>query len=125
MEMKWGIVPDMAGFALWRGLVRDDVLRELIYTAREFSGEEGVALGLVTRLADDPHAEAVALARQIAARNPDAVRAAKRLANLSRDAGADRILMAESVEQTALIATPNQMEAVMANVRKRPPVFTD
>ena len=27
MEMKWGIVPDMAGFALWRGLVRDDVLR--------------------------------------------------------------------------------------------------
>ena len=23
MEMKWGIVPDMGGFALWRGCVRD------------------------------------------------------------------------------------------------------
>lgn len=125
MEMKWGIVPDMAGFALWRGLVRDDVLRELVYTAREFPGEEAAALGFVTRLADDPHAAAMALAREIAARNPDAVRAAKRLANLSRDAGADQVLTAESVEQAALIATPNQMEAVMANVQKRPPVFTD
>lgn len=125
MEMKWGIVPDMAGFALWRGLVRDDVLRELIYTAREFSGEEGASRGFITRLADAPHAEAMALARKIAARNPDAVRAAKRLANLSRDAGADQVLTAESVEQAALIATPNQMEAVIANVQKRPPVFTD
>ena len=41
MEMKWGLVPDMGGYALWRGLVRGDVLRELVYTNREFSGEEG------------------------------------------------------------------------------------
>lgn len=125
MEMKWGLVPDMAGFALWRGLVRDDVLRELIYTAREFTGEQAVDLGFVTRLAEDPHAEALALARQIAARNPDAVRGAKRLANLARDEGAGPVLLAESVEQAALIATPNQMEAVMANLQKRPPAFTD
>lgn len=125
MEMKWGLVPDMAGFALWRGLVRDDVLRELIYTAREFTGEQAVDLGFVTRLAEDPHAEALALARQIAARNPDTVRGAKRLANLARDEGAGPVLLAESVEQAALIATPNQMEAVMANLQKRPPAFTD
>lgn len=125
MEMKWGLVPDMAGFALWRGLVRDDVLREMIYTAREFTGEQAVDLGFVTRLAEDPHAEALALARQIAARNPDAVRGAKRLANLARDEGAGPVLLAESVEQAALIATPNQMEAVMANLQKRPPAFTD
>ena len=42
MELKWGLVPDMGGYALWRGLVRDDVLRELIYTNREFTGEEAV-----------------------------------------------------------------------------------
>jgi len=125
MEMKWGLVPDMAGFALWRGLVRDDVLRELIYTAREFTGEQAVALGFVTRLADDAHAEAVTLAREIAARNPDAVRGAKRLANLARDDGAGPILLAESIEQAALIATPNQMEAVTANLQKRPANFAD
>ncbi|MFC7379321.1 crotonase/enoyl-CoA hydratase family protein [Brevundimonas sp. GCM10030266] len=125
MEMKWGLVPDMAGFALWRGLVRDDVLRELIYTAREFTGEQAVELGFVTRLADDPHAEAMALAREIAARNPDAVRRAKGLANLARDEGAGAILLAESVEQAALVASPNQVEAVMANLQKRAPNFAD
>ncbi|PKP92569.1 MAG: enoyl-CoA hydratase [Alphaproteobacteria bacterium HGW-Alphaproteobacteria-16] len=125
MEMKWGIVPDMAGYALWRGLVRDDVLRELTYTAREFLAEEGQTLGFITRIADDPHAAAMELARAIAARNPHAIRAAKRLSNLSADADAAAILTAESGEQAALMRSSNQIEAVMANMQKRPPVFTD
>ena len=123
MEIKWGIVPDMAGYALWRGLVRDDHLRELSYTAREFHAEEGLAMGFVSRIAADPHAEAMALARSIAGRNPHAVRAAKRLANLEGDAAA--ILLAESREQAALLRTPNQIEAVMANMQKRVPNFAD
>ena len=123
MEIKWGIVPDMAGCALWRGNVRDDVLRELVYTAREFDAGEALALGFVTRIAADPHAEAMALARAIADRNPDAVRAAKRLANLEGDAGA--VLLAESREQAALLRSPNQIEAVMANMQKRAPTFID
>lgn len=123
MEMKWGIVPDMAGYALWRGNVRDDALRELAYTAREFDAEEGQRFGFVTRIAEDPHAEAMALARAIAGRNPHAIRAAKRLANLEADAG--ETLLAESREQAALLRTPNQIEAVMANMQKRPPAFSD
>ncbi len=124
MEMKWGLIPDMAGTALWRGNVRDDVLRELIYTNREVSGAEGAALGLVTRTADDPRAEALALARQIASRNPDAVRGAKRLANAAFDTDAAGMLLAESREQGLLIRSANQIEAVMANMQKRPPNFT-
>lgn len=123
MELKWGIVPDMAGFALWRGNVRDDVLRELVYTAREFTAEEALGFGFVTRIAEDPHAEAMALARAIAGRNPDAIRAAKRLANLEGDAAA--ILLAESAEQAALLRSPNQVEAVMANLQRRTPDFAD
>lgn len=123
MELKWGIVPDMAGFALWRGTVRDDALRELVYTAREFGAEEAQALGFVTRVAADPHAEAMALAQAIAGRNPEAIRAAKRLANFEGDAA--RVLLAESVEQAALLRSPNQIEAVMANMQKRAPNFTD
>lgn len=123
MEIKWGIVPDMAGFALWRGTVRDDALREAAYTARTFDAAEAQALGFVTRLADDPHAEAMALARAIAGRNPHAIRAAKRLANLEGDAAA--VLAAESAEQAALLRTPNQIEAVMANMQNRPPDFAD
>lgn len=124
MEGKWGLVPDMAGIALWRTLVRDDVLRELTYTAREFSGEEGLRHGFVTRLADDPYAEAMALAREIAGHNPDAVRGAKRLYNLAAgDAAA--VLAAESVEQGKVIRTPNQIEAVMAGMEKRAGRFVD
>ena len=39
--------------------------------------------------------------------------------------GLAAILKAESVDQVALIGSPNQVEAVMANMAKRPPVFSD
>lgn len=125
MEMKWGLVPDMAGYALWRGLVRDDVLRELVYTNREFTGAEAQALGLATFVETDPLAHATALAETIAARNPDAIRGAKRLSQAMVEQGTDAILMAESVEQAAVIRTPNQVEAVMAGMQKRSAKFSD
>ena len=124
-ETYWGLVPDMAGVALWRTLVRDDLLRELTYTAREFTGAQGLEYGFVTRLADDPRAEALALAREIAGRNPHAVRASKRLFNLAADGDAATVLRAESDEQIALMRSPNQVEAVRANMEKRAPVFAD
>ncbi len=124
-ELHWGIVPDMAGIALWRTLVRDDVLRELTYTAREFDAAEALAHGFVTRLADDPHAEALALARTIAGHNPDAIRAAKRLISLAADADGEALLQAESDEQIPLLRSPNQVEAVRANIEKRAAVFAD
>ncbi len=125
MEMKWGLVPDMAGIALWRTLARDDVLRELTYTNREFSGEDAVGMGFVTRTSENPHAAAMLLAHEIAARNPHAIRGAKRLYNQAADDDAATILRAESEEQRMVIRTPNQVEAVTANFEKRAPKFTD
>jgi enoyl-CoA hydratase/carnithine racemase len=126
MEIKWGLIPDMAGMVLLRDLVRDDVARELTWTGRIVNGDEAVSLGIATRVANDPYAEAHALAREIAGKNPDAIRAGKRLLNLIRtDASPEDIFRAESQEQLALIGTPNQAEAVMANLEKRSPTFTD
>jgi enoyl-CoA hydratase/carnithine racemase len=125
MEMKWGIVPDMGGYALWRCLLRDDVLRDLVYTNREFSGEEAQELGLATHVDAEPLARATAIAHEIAARNPHAIRAAKRLANGMADRGADAILLEESYEQHALLRSKNQIEAVMAAMQKREPDFDD
>ena len=122
-EVHWGLVPDMAGFALWRSLVRDDVLRELTYTAREFDAAEALAAGFITRVADDPHAEAMALARTIAARSPTAIRAAKRLANMAVDTDPRTMLAAETEEQVNLMGSPNMMEAVAANLAQRVPKF--
>jgi enoyl-CoA hydratase/carnithine racemase len=125
LEIKWGLVPDMAGIALLRFLVRDDVARELTYTGRVFGGEEALAMGLATRVCADPHAEALALAREIAGKNPAAIRAGKRLLNLAADADQHAIQLAESVEQGALIGSPNQIEAVMSNLQKRAAVYGD
>lgn len=124
MELKWGIVPDMAGFALWRGMVRDDVLRELVYTAREFTGEEAQLLGLVTIVDPDPLARATVLAREIASKSPDAIRSAKELANLRDHSEAD-VLLAESRLQQELLFSKNQIEAVRSQMERRAPRFQD
>jgi enoyl-CoA hydratase/carnithine racemase len=126
MEIKWGLVPDMAGTVLLRGLVRDDIGRELTFSGRQFTGEEAFQLGLATRVCADPRAEALAWAADVATKNPHAIRAGKRLLDLML-AGADQhaLLKAESEEQVALIGSPNQVEAVMSNMQKRAPVFAD
>lgn len=125
MEMRWGIVPDMGGYALWRGNVRDDVLREMIYTHREFSGEEAVALGFATHGDVNPLARAMALARDIAGKSPHAIRAAKALSNKASDLSVDEVLMAESEAQALLLNSPNQREAMRAGMERRPPDFVD
>jgi enoyl-CoA hydratase/carnithine racemase len=125
MEINWGLVPDMGGMALLRHLVRDDLARELTYTGRVFSGSEAHQMGLATHLSADPHADALALAREIAARPPKAMRAAKRLLDLARQADAKTMLLAESREQAALIGAPEQVEAVSARLQKRAALYPD
>jgi enoyl-CoA hydratase/carnithine racemase len=123
MEVKWGLVPDMAGCVLLTELTRTDVARELTFTGRIVSGTEAVALGLATRASSDPLADARAMARQIANSNPDAIRAAKRLLNTATPVDAARVLVAEAFEQQRLIGSANQREAVQAGLENRGAVF--
>lgn len=125
MEIKWGLVPDMAGVVLMRQLVRDDVVRELTYSGRIFTGAEALAMGFATRVCEDPRAEALAYAHEVAAKNPHAIRAGKRLLNLAAEADQHEILLEESREQAALIGSPNQVEAARAGLEKRAPKFTE
>jgi len=125
MEIKWGLVPDMAGTQLMRHLAREDIVRELTYTGRIFSGEEAYAYGFATRVCADPRAEALATAREIAGKSPDAIRAAKRILNAAVLVDPKTGLTQESVEQGRLIGSPNQVEAVMSNLQKRAPAYAD
>lgn len=125
MEMKWGLVPDMAGFPLWRGNVRDDIIRELTYTNREFKGTEAHALGFATHVSETPLEDAMKLARIIANKHPAAMRGAKVLCNAMADGTNAELLALESSEQVKVIRTPNQMEAVAAEMQKRKPVFSE
>lgn len=125
MEIEYGIIPDICGTQLWGHLVREDVMRELMFTGRIFDGREAVTLGFATQLADDPLAAAMATARSIAGKSPDAIRAAKRLLNDYRSSNVADGLRREAQTQIGLIHTPNQLEAVMAKMEKRAPVFRD
>lgn len=124
-ELHWGITPDMTGTFMLSRLVRNDIARELTYTAKVIDGREAERLGLVTHLSESPHEDAMALAAEIAARNPQGVRGAKALYN--------RIFTQNVADQFAeerrvigsLIGTPNQVEAITANLEGRRPAFTD
>jgi enoyl-CoA hydratase/carnithine racemase len=126
MEVRWGLVPDMGITQTLPRLVPIDVAKELTFTGRRVSGTEASALGLVTRVADDPLAAAHELAAEIAQKSPNAVRAAKRLYDetwTSNDSAAALVL--ETDLQVGLIGKPNQIAAVMAGMSGEPPVFVD
>jgi len=125
MEVRWGLVPDMAITRTLPRLVGIDVAKELTYTGKVISGAEASDLGVVTRVSDDPLAAAHELATQIAARSPDAVRAAKRLFDSGWTGSADETLALEAELQRGLIGSPNQLAAVVAGLRKQTPEFVD
>jgi enoyl-CoA hydratase/carnithine racemase len=125
MEVKWGLIPDMSITQTLPRLVGIDVAKELTFTARVFTGDEALALGVVTRVEADPLAAAQALAAEIAERSPDAVRAAKRLWREAWNRPAEDGLRLEADLQRRLIGSPNQLAAVVAGMRGEPAEFAD
>jgi enoyl-CoA hydratase/carnithine racemase len=125
MEVKWGLVPDMSITRTLPRLVRIDVAKELTYTGRVFSGEEALALGVVTHVDSEPLAAARALADEIVSKSPDAVRGAKRLFDAAWTGSAQETLALEASIQLGLIGSPNQLAAVTAGVTKQLAEFVD
>jgi enoyl-CoA hydratase/carnithine racemase len=106
-------------------LVGLDRAKELTFTGRMVSGTEAAQIGLATRVSDSPLEDALALAREIAAKSPTAVRGAKKLLNASPYRGVAEQFADERSTIGSLIGQPNQVEAVMAYFEKRDPKFTD
>lgn len=125
LESRWGLSPDMTVTQTLIELTGLDTAKELALTGRMVSGAEAADIGLATRVADDPHAVAVEMAQEIAARSPHAMRAIKRLFNAAPRASLADGFAAERGEIGDLIGSPNQAEAVMAYFEKRTPEFTD
>ena len=125
MEIRWGLIPDLAISVTASNLLREDQLRDLAYTGRVVGASEAMNLGLVTAVHDDPLQAAHETARMIAARSPDAIRAMKRMFNERRDLDTAKSLALEARLQSGVIGRPNQLEAVRANVERREPGFED
>jgi enoyl-CoA hydratase/carnithine racemase len=125
MEIKYGLIPDMAITQTLPELVRVDVAKELTFTGRIVEAQEALQLGLVTRIVEKPLDYALAMAREIAQRSPQAMRAAKRLLNEAwRDDARHGLALEEDLQRT-LLGSRNQLEAVQASIEKRAPRFSD
>ena len=124
-EVHWGLVPVMTGTLVLSRLARPDVVKELVFTARVFTGKEAFELGLATRLSATPFDDAMAMAQEIADRSPDAIRGSKELLNRLFAAGAAEQFAEERRVIGSLIGKVNQVEAVTANFEKRKTAFID
>lgn len=125
MEVKWGLIPDLALSVLARYVSPQDKLRELAYTGRVLGADEALAAGLLTAVAEDPLAKAQETATAIAGRSPDAIRAMKRLFNEAWEMSPADSLRLEASLQIGVMGGENQREAVAANIQKRVPEFRD
>lgn len=125
MEIKWGLVPDMGLTAALPRLVRMDVAKELVFSGRIVEAEEAQALGLVTRVVEDPLAAAREMAAAMTTRNPDAIRRDKTLLEESWNASPGEGMRLEAMLQAEIFGMPNQKEAVRAEMEKRAPNFGD
>lgn len=124
-EVRWGLTPDMAGTQLLPRLVGMDVAMELTLTGQVITGEEALRIGLATRVDDDPRDAAMMLAREIAKRNPDAVRTAKSLLDSAWHVSMGDGLAAERQAAELIARSPNQREAMRARLARRTPNFAD
>ena len=124
-ESHWGLVPDVGLTQTFRNLVGVDIAKELTFTGRVISGSEAREYRLATHVSEDPHGDAMALAREIASRSPDAVRASKKLWNKALFGSVEEGLALEREIQRTLAGRPNQIEAVRAGLEKRAPNFSD
>lgn len=125
LEFNWGIIPDLGGTQRLPRLVGVGKAKELIYTAAKVTAAEAATFGLVERIVadDELDAAALALAAEIAAQPPLAVRGAKRALNLAGVVPIAEGLRAEAEAQTVCLGSADLGEALTAALEGRPPVY--
>jgi enoyl-CoA hydratase len=108
-----------------RRFFRESDARLLIYTARRIAGPELYRMGVVSAcVAPDALMEAAhGIAREIAAKSPSAVRAAKRSFNVTEEMPLRDGYRFEQSQTVALASHEDTQEAQHAFAEKRKPVF--
>jgi enoyl-CoA hydratase/carnithine racemase len=119
-EILLGIIPGAGGTQRLTRLVGPSRAKDLVFTGRFVDADEALAIGLVDRVVapDDVYAEAMALARRLAAGAPYALRAAKEAIDSGLEVDLANGLEIERVQFAALFATEDRrigMESFIAN----------
>jgi len=107
MEGKWGLIPDMGGTIALRDLMTIDQAKKLAMSAETFTGQQGLALNLVTQVTATPLAEAQAFAESLLKQSPDALAATKKLYNKSWRGSQGWALFRESYYQIRILMGKN------------------
>lgn len=124
-EINLGIMPGGGGTQRLPRLIGLAQARELIYTGRPVSADEALRLGLINRVVtpDRLQAEARALADEILAKGPLALRAAKEATALAANTPLSEGLVGEILRCALLWDTADQKEGMQAFMEKRQPQF--
>ncbi|MFI5427234.1 enoyl-CoA hydratase-related protein [Aeromicrobium sp. UC242_57] len=110
-EIDFGLTVDMGASQLLPRLVGPDRAFDLITTGRLVTGTEAMTIGLVTRLDDDPIEASLQVARNIAERNPHAIKESKRLVRLAETASVTDGMHEEPPVMSSNIGSSLQVEA--------------
>ena len=112
LEGKWGLIPDMGGTIALRDLMPIDQAKRLAMTAQIFTGQQALALNLVTEVTETPLADAQAFAKSLLSQSPDAIAANKRLYNKSWQGSKGWALFRESYYQIKVMMGKNMQRKI-------------
>ncbi len=125
-ETRIGIIADLGTLQRLPHIIGHGWTNELALTGRDFTAEEALKMGFVTRLCEDREAllqEAKELAVTIAGLPPLTVQGTKEVLLQGRDQGVDAGLAYVAQKNAAMIPSEDMLEAVAAFLEKRPPTF--
>ena len=124
-EINLGIMPGAGGTQRLTRAIGKARAMEMVLTGRPISARQAEALGLVTRVvpAEAVLDEAIALAKEIAAKPPVAVRLAKEAVLKAFDTTVEGGLDYERKAFFLIFATEDRTEGIQAFLEKRKPVF--
>ena len=124
-EVRLAVIPGGGGSQRLPRVVGPARAKELILTGRIIGAAEAERIGLVNEVAPagGARARADALADEIAARGPLAVREAKRLIDAAMDLDLDDGLAAELDASERIFATDDMLEGATAFFAKRDPEY--
>jgi len=123
MEIRWGIIPDMGISVVAPSVVARDQLKMLAMTGERISGARAEQIGLVTQVDAEPDDAALKLAEILSDKNPQAVQSIKQLFDSENLSPSESLALEEKLQRQILFS-PNQIEAVQANLQKRQPEFS-
>lgn len=124
-ETSWAIIPGAGGTQRLPRLVGEMRAKELIFTARKFTAEEGVQLGVVLKVVQIENLlnSCEQLANEIMKNGPVAIKQAKYAITQGMNTDLQTGLAIESKAYELTIPTEDRMEALLAFSEKRNPVF--